>query len=219
MTTTPAAPRWQRRAEARPEEVLQAALAAFAERGYAATSLDEVARRAGITKGTLYLYFPNKAELFKAVVRNALVSNLSDARQRAASHSGSSWSLLAGLLREFTHRIVLSPLSAIPKLVIAEAGNFPDIAGFYFNEVVMPARQLLQGILQRGIAQGEFRPLDLDHIWRVVIAPLLLAILWQHSFKPYDPVPLDVERHLASHLDLLRHGLLLPQVSALQEAP
>jgi len=200
-------PRWQRRAEARPQELLDAALDEFVTCGYAATRLEAVARRAGVSKGTLYLYYENKAELFKAVVRAALVVNL-DAAERVASGSGdSSRELLTRFMTEFTRRVSSSPLSGIPKLVMAEAGNFPEIARFYHDEVIRRGRQLIQAILKRGMDSGEFRPVDVDYAWRVVIAPLMLGILWKHSFQAFDPVLVDFDRHLQSHLDLLFDGL------------
>jgi AcrR family transcriptional regulator len=200
-------PRWQRRAESRPQEVLDAALTVFVERGYAAASLDEVARRAGVSKGTLYLYYANKAELFKAVVRLSLISSIDEARARTEQHPGSSWELLALVLGEFTRRVVMSPFSGIPKLILGESGNFPDIARFYYDEVVQRGQALIQSVLERGIATGEFRAIDTEEAWRIVIAPLVLSMLWKHTFQPFEPHGLDFERHLRTHLDLLRHGL------------
>lgn len=207
MTSPAPEPRWQRRAEARPQELLEAALAEFVARGYASTRLEEVARRAGVSKGTLYLYYENKAELFKAVVRKSLVANLDEAEAAIAGYQGSSRELLAYLLSEFTRRVSDSPLSGIPKLVLAEAGNFPEIAGFYYEEVVGRGRRLIQDVLQRGMDRGEFRPMDLDYAWRVVIAPVMLGILWKHTFAALEPKGFEFERHLCSHMDLLFDGL------------
>src|SRR5579863_5082118 len=123
--------RWQRRKEARPGEILDAALACFAERGFAATRLDDVARRAGITKGTLYLYFPNKEELFKAVIRETLVPEL--IRLGTASGAGPAVPSIDGMIADF-QRLAASPIGAIPKLVLGEAANFPEIARFYLDE-------------------------------------------------------------------------------------
>jgi AcrR family transcriptional regulator len=207
MASAVSEPRWQRRAEARPQELLEAALAEFVERGYAATRLEEVARRAGVSKGTLYLYYENKADLFKAVVRKSLVSNLDETRASVAEHRGGSRELLTFFLSEFTRRVSDSSLSGIPKLVLAEAGNFPEIAQFYYEEVVQRGRGLIQGVLQRGMDRGEFRRVDLDYAWRVVVAPLVLGILWKHSFLAFEPLGFEFERHLRSHLDLLFDGL------------
>lgn len=221
MSTPVPPPRWQRRADERPQELLAAALAEFVERGYAATRLEAVARRAGVSKGTLYLYYENKVELFKAVVRAALVANLDQAEAVLAAHQGGSRALLTRFLGEFTRQVADSPLSGIPKLVMAEAGNFPEIARFYYDEVVQRARGLVQGVLRQGMASGEFRPVDVDYAWRVVIAPLMLGILWKHTFLAFEPDGLDFERHLHSHLDLLFDGLAArrePEPRAAKEA-
>lgn len=201
------APRWQRRAEARPQELLAAALAVFVERGYAATRMEEVARRAGVAKATLYLYYANKLELFKAVVRHALVADFDAVAQSLADEQSARKGLTA-FLAVFVHRIADLPLSGIPKLVMAEAGNFPEVARFYHDEVIQRGRDLVTGVLERGIAAGEFRAVDVDYAWRVVIAPLMLAIIWKHSFQACEPEPLDLDRHLAAHLDLLFNGLV-----------
>lgn len=200
-------PRWQRRAEARPQEVLAAALEVFVEQGYAATRMEAVARRAGVAKATLYIYYANKLELFKAVVRHALVAGFDEvAREQAGAETGSR-EQLARLLRAFVQRVACSPLSGIPKLVMAEAGNFPEIARFYHDEVIQRGRALVTGVLGRGIAAGEFRAIDIDYAWRVVIAPVMLAIIWKHSFQAFETEAMDFERHLETHLDLLFNGL------------
>ena len=198
--------RWRRRKTARPAEILSAALASFAERGFAATRLDDVAARAGVTKGTLYLYFPSKEELFKAVVRQELVPNLESAEAMVAGSTAPSLDLLEQLVRNFA-RIVGSPLGAIPKLVLTEAGNFPDLARFYLEEVVERGKTLFRKVLDRGVAGGEFRPVDTESVVLCIIAPLLFACLWRHSFEPHSSRPLDIEALFRAQLDLLRRGL------------
>jgi AcrR family transcriptional regulator len=207
MAATSPQPRWQRRADARPQELLEAALAVFVERGYAATRLEEVARRAGVAKATLYLYYENKLELFKAVVRNSLVAGFDEVARSQTGEPGSAREQLTRLLTAFVQRIAGSPLSGIPKLVIAEASNFPEVARFYHEEVILRGRAMVVGVLERGKATGEFRPVDAEFAWRIVIAPLLLAIIWKHSFQAFEPEPMDFERHLKTHLDLLFNGL------------
>jgi len=202
------APRWRRRADERPQEVLEAALEVFVERGYAATNMDEIARRAGVSKGTLYLYYPGKAELLKAVVRQSLLGNLIEAQELALSHNDTCRELLEFFLREFTRRISRTKVSGIPKLILAESGNFPEIAQFYFEEVIQRARKLITGILRRGIASGEFRPVDPDYTWRMIAAPLVLGVLWKHTFQTFEPDGLDFDRYLECQLDLLEHGLV-----------
>ena len=198
--------RWRRRKEARPDEILAAALASFAERGFAATRLEDVAARAGISKGTLYLYFKGKEELFEAVVRATLVPNLERLEVLTASFEGPSARLLERLLLTIAG-VVDSRVGAIPKLVIAEAGNFPDLARFYLEEVVRRGLRLIGTILRRGVERGEFRPVDVDHTVFCVIAPMLIAALWKNSLEPHDDAPLDAQALARAHLELLLRGL------------
>ncbi|MGR0185646.1 TetR/AcrR family transcriptional regulator [Azospirillum aestuarii] len=203
----PAAPRWRRRKEARPREIVDAALTVFGERGFAATRLEDVAARAGVSKGTLYLYFPNKEELFKAVVREAILPNLDMAERLLAGALGPSFAVLETLLTLFATRILKSRAGAIPKLVIAEAGNFPDLARFYHDEVIRRAFALLAAVLERGMARGEFRQVDVDSTVRLIVAPMLMSALWRSSFEALEDRPLDVRRLVAAHLDALRRTL------------
>jgi AcrR family transcriptional regulator len=199
--------RWRRRKEARPEEILAAALESFAERGFAATRLEDVAARAGISKGTLYLYFKSKEELFKAVVRETLLPNLERIEAVVGTFEGPSAMLLQQLLLTISG-VLGSRVGAIPKLVIAEAGNFPDLARFYFDEVIRRGLGLIATILRRGIARGEFRAVDVDRAVFCVIAPMLIAALWKNSLEPYgEAPPLDAAALARAHLDLLLRGL------------
>lgn len=200
-------PRWSRRKDVRPSEITAAALEVFVERGFAAARLEDVAARAGVSKGTVYLYFANKAELFKAVVRQALLPNLESAEALAAGFPGSRRELLAQLVSGMARMIASSPISGIPKLVISEAGNFPEIAEFYHREVILRSRALLERILAEGVGRGEFRSLDSAYVWRLVMAPLVLGIIWKHSFQAFDPEPLDFERYVQTHLDVLFNGI------------
>ena len=198
--------RWRRRKEARPDEILAAALESFAARGFAATRLEDVAARAGISKGTLYLYFKSKEELFEAVVRATLLPNLARIEALAASYEGPSARLLERLLLTIAG-VAGSQLGAIPKLVIAEAGNFPDFARFYLDQVVRRGLRLVGTILRRGIERGEFRAIDVDHAVFCVIAPMLIAALWKNSLEPFDRAPMDTEALVRTHLDLLLRGV------------
>ena len=202
--TTPST-RWRRRKEARPAEILDAALACFAERGFAATRLDDVAKRAGVTKGTLYLYFPNKEELFKEVVRQAVVANIARGEELVAESSAPAPALLEAVIRHWA-LAVPTPASAIPKLVFAEAGNFPDLARFYIEEAVDRGRELIRGVIRKGIARGEFAPVDVEATVFCVISPMVMMMLWRHSFSPHDR-PLDDKAVVDTHLQLLLRGL------------
>ena len=202
-----AAPRWRRRKEARHQEIVDAGLTVFGERGFAAARLEDVAARAGVSKGTLYLYFPNKEELFKAVVREAILPNLEMAERLLAGSQGPSFAVLETLLTLFAARVLKTRAGAIPKLIIAEAGNFPDLARFYHEEVIRRAFALLSAVLERGVARGEFRPVDVDSTVRLIVAPMLMSALWRSSFEALEDRPLDVSALLKAHLDALRRAL------------
>jgi AcrR family transcriptional regulator len=198
--------RWRRRREARPGEILDAALACFKERGFARTRLEDVAARAGVTKGTIYLYYANKEELFEAVVRNVVVPNL-DQVEASLTEAAPAAVLLERLFSFWAQKIAPSPLSVIPKIVIGEAGNFPQLARFFLEAVPHRMLRLIASVLRRGIASGEFRPVDVDHVVYCVIGPLIFSVLWQHSLGPHDDHPLDVQAVCRAHLDLVLHGL------------
>jgi AcrR family transcriptional regulator len=199
--------RWRRRKDARPGEIVAASLACFAERGFAATRLEDVARRAGVTKGTLYLYFPNKEELFKAVVRQAVVTNIVQGETLVAHSSEPAPVLLEQLIARLQAAMV-APASAIPKIVVAEAGNFPDIARFYLEEVIQRGLRLFRRVLKAGVARGEFRPMDVESTAYCVVAPMVLGMLWRHSFARHERRPLDAGALCGTHVQILLQGVL-----------
>jgi AcrR family transcriptional regulator len=197
---------WRRRKDARPAEILTAALECFGQRGFAATRLTDVAARAGVTKGTLYLYFPSKQELFKAVVRAALIPNI-EKLEASIGAVNTAADQLQLLFTTWVEHILPAPFSVIPKLIFAEAGNFPDLARFYLDEVAHRGLRLIASILRRGIAGGEFRPVDVEHVVYSIIAPLLFALLWHHSLGRYADPALDLHALCQAHLELLLRGL------------
>jgi AcrR family transcriptional regulator len=197
----------RRRKEARPGELVAAALACFAERGFAATRLDDIAAKAGVSKGTVYLYFPSKEELFKAVVRESLLPNIARAETMLDDPAMPAAEQLRRLLEFMTGRLASSPIGIIPKLIVTEAGNFPDIARFYLDQVVHRGFALVGRVLTRGIERGEFRAVDVRHTTFCVIAPLLLTALWRHSLGRYEPEALDPDALWRTHIELLLQGL------------
>jgi AcrR family transcriptional regulator len=199
--------RWTRRKDARPAEIVAAALDCFAERGFAGTRLDDVASRAGVTKGTLYLYFPNKQELFKAVVRETLLPHLDRILGGAEGIPPDPRERIRQAVEVFSTKVLGTSLAVIPKLVLAEAGNFPEIARFYLDEVVHRGRAVLVGAIRRGVELGQFRAVDPDHAFYTLIAPLLFAALWQNSLGPYDDRPLDGAAMIRQHLEIVFRGL------------
>jgi AcrR family transcriptional regulator len=200
-------PRWTRRKHARPEEITAAALESFVERGYAATRLDDVAARAGISKGTLYLYFANKEELFKAVVREALVARLVEFKSQIGLFQGSSTDLLRLVFKNWWERIGSTRISGIPKLILSEARNFPEIARFYVDEVVRPGRETLAAVIRRGIERGEFRVVDVDVTAHLLAAPMLMISLWRNSLEPCSDERIDPLALIQAHVDMLSRGL------------
>ena len=210
---TKSKPRWERRKVARPQELLAAALDLFVERGYAATRLDDVAARTGVSKGTLYLYFENKEELFKAVVRENLVSALAEAEDYIEQYSDTSSALLREFILGWWERIGETKLSGITKLMMAESGNFPDVARFYHEEVISRSHALITRMLQRGIASGEFRAINTDHANRVIVAPVVMLMMWKHSFNACQMTPISAPEYLDCLLDLITNGLLATPAS------
>jgi AcrR family transcriptional regulator len=202
------AARWQRRKAARPGEIAAAALHCFAERGFAAASLDEIAARAGVTKGTLYLYFPHKEALFKEVIRRALVPRIAGFEQ-AVRRDDPAAHQLAQFFAAWPGIAANPELGIIPKLMVAEAGNFPELAAYYLRAVIARARRLVLAILNRGMARGEFRRIDADAAFFSVVAPLIVALLWRHSFERHDKKPLDVAALCRTHASILLDGLAL----------
>jgi len=206
--TAKSEPRWTRRKHARPEEITAAALESFVERGYAATRLEDVAARAGISKGTLYLYFANKEELFKAVVREALVARLVEFQSQIGKFQGSSADLLRLVFKTWWARIGSTRISGIPKLILSEARNFPEIARFYVEEVVRPGRETLAAVIRRGIARGEFREdVDIEASVHLLAAPMLMITLWKNALEPCCDDRIDPETLLEAHVEMLSRGL------------
>jgi AcrR family transcriptional regulator len=205
-----ASPHRQRRKDARPHELLDAALALFVEKGFAATRAEEVAHRAGVSKGTLYLYFPSKEELLKAVIRHTLSADIAGGRERILAFEGSAAEALTELLSDWWERVYDSPNSAIFKLVLTEVRNFPEIADFYASEVVNPGMELISQLLQRGMDSGEFRRVDLcDAVYSLVL-PMIMLCVHKHSLGAcpmQQALMADPRRLIRSHMQLVLTGL------------
>lgn len=205
-------PRWARRKERRPAELMAAALDLFVERGFAATRLDDVASRAGVSKGTLYLYYASKEELFKAVVRENVVPLIDEYRRDAAASEDPSAVLLARFFHDWWSQFGATKLSGLCKLMVAEAGNFPELARFFHDEVIEPNGAVLASLIERGIRRGEFRPIDVEcavHHW---MAPMVLKAIWQVSMAPCCPPQawIDPDRFVAFHTDGILRTLAFP---------
>jgi AcrR family transcriptional regulator len=198
----------QRRKEARPAELMAAALELFVEKGFAATRLEDVATRAGVSKGTLYLYFDSKEALFKAVIEEGILPLLEEGSGLIDSFAGSTSDLLRLLIGEWWQRIGNTHLAGVPKLMISEAGNFPELANYYHDNVIVRARDLMRRTLQRGIASGEFRAVDVETAIDVIFAPVLMLLIWRYSLGACCGQAHDPANYLQTHFDLALNGLV-----------
>lgn len=199
--------RWLRRKEARPGELIDAALDLFVERGFAATKMEDIARRAGVTKGTAYLYFPNKEELFRAAIRDSLLPRLAEGEDLLARDFDNAWERLKAIVRHWWSLLSEPRVAGIPKLMCAECGNFPELAGYYKREVIDRAIALIHQAIAIGVRERRFRVEDPEYTTKVVVAPLVMSMLWQHSFARYEDEPTDLERFLDAYFSLLQRGL------------
>jgi AcrR family transcriptional regulator len=205
------ASRWRRRKDARIPEILDAALACFAEKGFAGTRMDDVAARAGITKGTIYLYFESKEALFKALARQSIGAQLENVLAHVQAFQGASADLLRFVLGTIGQFAATSDRVILPKLLLAEAGNFPELAQFWRREIIDRGIAIFETIIRRGVARGEFRDVAPGHAARLCVAPLLVLILWRTTFAQFDESPYDYEGLVETHLATLLHGLSITE--------
>jgi AcrR family transcriptional regulator len=206
----PGEPKFRRRKAERPAEIVAAALAVFAEKGFAAAKLDEIARRAGVSKGALYLYFETKEELFRAVVDQAIVPNLAGVWAMIAAHPGP----FPDLLRTLAERVPLIadrlPVGGVIKMVIGEAGNFPQLARVWHDDLVIHGLGALTQAIAAAQARGEARAGDPRTYALQVVAPILMSLIWREIFPPVGGVPFDVAVVARQHAETLIAGLAPP---------
>jgi len=186
----PGPPKFRRRKADRPAEIVEAALAVFAEKGFAAARLDEIARRAGVSKGALYLYFETKEDIFRAVVGQVIAR---------------------GVAITFAHVAQTSPLSAVAKMVIGEARNFPELARVWHDDLVSQALAAIAGAIEVAQARGELKPGDPRTYALQFIAPLLVGLMWRETFVPVGAEPFDLPKLMSQHVETLLHGLLVTE--------
>lgn len=200
------------RKDARPGELIDAALQLFSEKGFAATRSDEVAARAGVSKGTLYLYFNSKEALFKAAVRSHLGALIMQGRELVEGFEGSSSELLRTLLGRWWRNAGTAPAPALLKILMTESCAFPELATIWADEIMQPLRELLGYIVRRGIGTGELRALPIDQVIAAFIAPVLLFAMEFHSpaVVPACLRSSDLEARVKTQLDILLEGICLP---------
>ena len=204
-TATPC--RWRRRKEARPDEIMDAALELFTEKGFAATRMCDVAKLAGISKGTLYLYFENKEAIFHSVVHEMIEPQLDQNDELIENYNGSAEALLHDLIVGWWQSVIETKLSAIPKLVISESGNFPEMAKFFMNNVAIRSRNTFVKAIQYGIDKGEFKKCNPVAAARLAIAPLVHASIWMHSLKAFEEEDNFDADYLELHIQFMLKGL------------
>lgn len=201
----------QRRAPAkRPQEILEAALALFVEKGFAGTRLDDVAERAGLSKAAIYLYFKDKEALLEGVISQTISANVGTMEGLARSHQGKVADLIPAILEFMASRIEDTPMPSIAKLVIAESRAYPEMGRFYLKEVIGRGIPMFEGLIAKGVAQGEFRPVDPALTVRSLVGPMLLGIVWKTVFEPLGGEPLDVRALARHHADLMLRALAPP---------
>ena len=206
--------RWHRRKAERPGEIIEAALELFVAKGFMATRLDEVAQRAGVSKGTLYLYFDNKEAIFRAVVETLVVPEIERTEQQIEAFEGSAADLIRQLVKQWWQSVAESQVCGLPKLIIAESGNFPELARYYVEQVIERVRRVTAKLIKRGIANGEFKSCDPVYTARLLLAPMVFAAIYQHSLLPYDSEPFEPITYIDSHLNIFLHGLLIPEAES-----
>jgi AcrR family transcriptional regulator len=203
------APRWRRRKTARPGEIVAAALEVFAERGFAAARLEDIAARAGVSKAALYLYFETKTDLFRAVVEQAVAPNLDRIRPFAEHYDGRVADAVPLILGRIAELAEATPIGGVAKMVIGESRNFPDLARVWHDAVVAQGLGLIAGMVTRAQARGEIRPGDPRLHAVSIMGPMVVGILWREVFQPAGAEPIPLADLAAQHARTVLDGLLV----------
>ena len=193
-------PRYRRRKEDRPQEITAAAFAAFAEKGYAATRVEEVARRAGVSKGLLYLYFKTKEELFKAVVRSFVIPRIDALTASIDTSELTVEEFLRGPYLEFARKLPGSPVAVVIRLMIAEGPKHPDLVQFYWDNVISRGLGMIEALVERGVANGEFRRTAVNDMPHLVVMPVVFSVIFKLLFEQQS---LDTDALIEAHVDML----------------
>ena len=207
-------PRWRRRKEARPAEIVAAALQVFAEKGFAAARLDDIAARAGVSKGALYLYFETKQDLFTAVVREAVAPNLDQVADLVAAIDLPFEQVVRIFYARAAILFTTSNLGAVAKMVVGESRNFPELARVWHDELITRALAILSGLITKAQARGEVRAGEPRLLAIGMVGPMLLGVLWREVFEPVGAAPLNINDLAAQHAETVLHGLLLERPAA-----
>ena len=207
----PILPKRQRRAtpEVRQAAILDAALSQFADKGFADARMEDVAREAGVSKGTVYLYYPTKMALFEALVRRDIGPRVETMSRFLSGYDGPLEPVLRRLASLVGGLIDCGQLPIYPKLLVAEAGRFPELVLFYRREVIGVMLGALSGVFERAMARGDIRRMDSEVLAHLFIAPLMKSVLWSLIFTPVEDRPFQAMPYLDAHIDLFMKGLVL----------
>jgi AcrR family transcriptional regulator len=199
-------PKWNRRKDARPTEIIGAAMTLFAETGFANTKLEDVARRAGVVKGTLYRYFDTKEALFRAVVRHLLTNHLEDVERAASAFEGSLAEFVPMLLTRAAQRLGDDRLPGLARMVLTESRTFPDLAVVWHDELASRMLNLIAGMIAKAQERGEVRPGDPRLYAFSVLGPMVMAILFREVFGSVPTAP-DLDKLASQHAETILRGL------------
>ena len=204
-------PKWRRRKEERPGDIIAAALQVFAEKGFAGARVEEIAARAGLSKGSVYLYFPTKEALFRAVVRDALVPDIENLRTALLALDLPFPDLLRSFLPRLAQIVATVPIGAVAKMVIGESRNFPELARVWHDEVVLKGIGLLGDLVERAQGRGEVRPGDPRIHAFSIMGPMLIGVIWRETFTPVGGAAVDLDAVARQHAETILAGLLTPE--------
>ena len=193
-------PRYQRRKEDRPQEITEAAFLVFAEKGYASARVDEVAKRAGVSKGLLYLYFKTKEELFKAVIRSVVMRRVDALLGAVEETELSSEAFIRGPLLDFMRRVPGSPVAVVIRLLISEGQRHPDLVDYYWENVVSKGLKAISRFVERGVARGEFRETAVSDLPQLILAPVMLSMIWKILFTKHS---LDTDKLMETQIEMI----------------
>lgn len=206
--TDPSSPKWRRRAQARPAEIVHAAYEVFSEKGFAAARLDDIARRAGVSKGALYLYFETKQDIFEAVVKDAVAPNIGAIETFALAFPGTFEELIRMMVPRVASVVNQSGMGKVIKMVIGESGNFPEIARIWHDDVIAKAIGLLTRLIEQAQKRGEIRSGDPRLHALSIAGPMLAGVIFRETFVPVGAKPFDIDALMQQHLDNVLPGLL-----------
>ncbi|KQW70668.1 TetR family transcriptional regulator [Phenylobacterium sp. Root77] len=205
----PPQPKFKRRKADRPDEIVAAAMEVFAEKGFAAARLDDIAARAGVSKGAIYLYFSTKEDIFRAVIEQGVAPNLALIQAALAAPGVAFPDLLRSVASVVAGVASASPVGGIIKMVIGESRNFPELARAWHDNLVTPALGAMTGAIAQAQARGELRPGDPRHCAISLISPMLLGVIWRETFVPVGAEPLDIRALAQQHVELWLRGMLV----------